>query len=214
MQQGLPAGLGFDQDAIGPACAPDAVLDAGAAVLCAPVLDRPVAQVRVRQMLIPRINEHGVALVVVREDRPDRAGRGVARGLLGEGAVVGLQDVFELRQRLVRRPELEVVRLQDAAAGRGRILLQLASRAVLAEQLLEGGDLFLAEALRADQLADLLAWIVLAEDGPPSRAVPLSRDADVFPPADVFEDVAADVLLMQALHDGDHGVGLRVVQSG
>ena len=79
--------------------------------------------------------------------------------------------------------------------------------------MLQHGDLFLTEALGADQLALLLAGVVRAEAGLAYLAVPLSRNADMLPALDVLKDVPADVALVQALHHGHHRIGLRVVQS-
>ena len=72
---------------------------------------------------------------------------------------------------------------------------------------------FLAEPLRTDQLALLLARVVHAEAGLAGLAVPLRRNADMLPALDVLKDVSADVALVQSLHDGHHRIGLRVVQS-
>ena len=165
-------------------------------------------------MLVPRIDEHSVALVVVREDSPHRASRRVTARLLGERTVVRLEDVFKLRQRFVCWPQLEVRGLEDTAGARSRVLLQLTSRAVCAEQLLESGDLFLTKPLRTDEFADFLARVVRAQHSMASLTVPFSGDAYVLPAADVFKDVTADVPLVQTLHNSNHGVGLRVVQSG
>ena len=110
-------------------------------------------------------------------------------------------------------PEFEVLDLEDTAFRRGRVLLQLPCRTVRTEQLLELGDLLLAEPVGADELADLLAGVVRSQRRLAPLAVPLRRDAKVLPPADVLKDVAAHVALVEPLHDGDHRILLGVVQS-
>ena len=212
LQQALARSLCLDEHAVGAASGAQAVLHGRAAVLGLPVLDRAGAQVGVRQVFVPRINDHHVSLPTEREHRVHAACRGVAAGLLSERAVVALQDVFELRQRLCGGPELYELCLQDAALGGLGVLLELARRAVDAEQLLQVGDLLGAEAVWADQLAHLLARVVRSEERLARHPVPLGGDHQVFPPANVLENVAADVLFVQALHDRDHGVTLRIVQ--
>jgi hypothetical protein len=49
------------------------------------------------------------------EDTPSGEGARVVMGALGEGRVVGLDDILESRQRLLGRPELEILAAEDVA---------------------------------------------------------------------------------------------------
>ena len=102
-------------------------------------------EVGVLEPVLPCVDDQSGHRAVLRLEHPKGdAGRGVVLGLVGEGAVVGLEDVLQLRQGFVRRPELEPVPLDDAA------LLGV-------EDL--GIDLLLAE-LRPLVLHDLLSEVV------------------------------------------------------
>ena len=74
------------------------------------------AQIRILEAILPAVQQQGRHRAVHGlEDAPGRSRGGVVDGLLAGGAVVGLEDVLELGEGLVHRPELEHVPLDDAS---------------------------------------------------------------------------------------------------
>ena len=74
------------------------------------------AQVRIREVVLPRVDEHDAhgRVVVGPEHAPHRASRGVVDGLVGVRAVVGLHDVQEVGEGLLRVPQAEPAAFDDA----------------------------------------------------------------------------------------------------
>ena len=206
LQQGLATGLGLYQNSVSSSRSGELAVFAHAAVLSVPILDRSLSQVRVAEVLIPRINEHDIMLTGVSKDCPSAARRWIAGGLLGEGTVVALQYVFKRREPFGAWPHLNEISLEYTALSWIRILLQLPSGSIHAEQALEISHFLLTKTLRTYQLALLCTWIISAQAGGAPLAVPLCRDHEVFPPANIFQHMATDVSLMQSLHDSHHSV--------
>ena len=78
------------------------------------LLDHLGAQVWVLQAVLPAVDHHGRHWAVEWLEHTERdGGCRIVDSLLRAGAVVALQDVLELGERLVWRPQLEHVALDD-----------------------------------------------------------------------------------------------------
>ena len=150
---------------------------------------------------------------VAAEDAPDREGAEVILGLRRVGRVERRDDIVNRRPALLD-PRLPPVRLDDAAAPRGRLLLELPGGGVWAHDLLIALDDGGAEPLREEQLAVLGARVFEAEQRRGrARRIIFHRQHDVIVAELLVEDDAADVALVQALHDDDDGRAVGVVEA-
>ncbi len=78
LNERLTRGFGFNQHPVRTSRPVVGRFLGHSAILSLPVLDGLGAQIRVGQMLVPSVNEHGIAFTVVGEDCPDSAGSRVA----------------------------------------------------------------------------------------------------------------------------------------